>query len=385
MSVTSASSSSSLPATHRALVCTSTSQPLTLETVPTPQPTPGSAVVRVLASGLISYMRDIYNGTRPYPFPSPMVPGSSAVGRVAATGPDATRLTTGQLVYADSFVRGRDDPTQAMLMGLHQGHSPSTHVLMRDSFRDATFAEYAKFPLENLHVLDEARLLGDQAADAKALGYDVEELAFIAGMTVPYGGLRDVGLGVGETVIVAPATGQFGGAAVVVALGMGAGKVIAMGRDQARLANVKAHNPSRIETVPLTGSVEELTQGLRQHGPTDVFIDISPPQAAASAHVKAGILSVKHGGRISLMGGIRDDVPLPYGNVMHGNKTLKGKWMYEREDLPVLIKMIEAGTLRIGKRGGCEVVGRFGLEGWKEALDVGAERSAIGECVVIAP
>lgn len=42
-----------LPATHRALVLTSTREPLDMAVVerPTPQATPGAAVVRILAAG----------------------------------------------------------------------------------------------------------------------------------------------------------------------------------------------------------------------------------------------------------------------------------------------------------------------------------------------
>lgn len=70
-----------LPKTMRALVLTSRDQPLTVETVPTPQPTIGSAVVQILTAKIISYTREVYDGTRPYPFPTPIVPGTSAIGR----------------------------------------------------------------------------------------------------------------------------------------------------------------------------------------------------------------------------------------------------------------------------------------------------------------
>ena len=75
-----------LPEMMKALVLKSRSEPLTVETVPTPQVTLGSAVVRVLAANILSYMRDVYNGNRPYPFPTPIIPGVSAVARVVAVG-----------------------------------------------------------------------------------------------------------------------------------------------------------------------------------------------------------------------------------------------------------------------------------------------------------
>lgn len=331
-------------------------------------------------------MRDIYNGTRQYPFPTPIVPGSMAIGRVAALGPDAVSLSRGQLVFLDLLIRGRDDPSQAYLMGIHQGRSAGTVRLMRDVYRDSTFAEYVRAPLENLHPLDEARLLGDPSKDPLALGYKAEELGLIGALSVAFGGLRDVGVTVGETVLVAPATGQFGGAAVVVALGMGAGKVIVMGRDEAKLAKLKARDPRRVETAVLRGSAEEMGRALSEHGSVDVYYDVSPAVVGGNAaHMKAGIRSMAHGGRVSLMGGIMEDVAIPHREVMTRDLTIKGKFMYERKDLKVLIKMLETGMVKLGEQSGSRVVGTYGLDQVNEALDHAAEGLGNGEEVVVVP
>lgn len=280
-----------LPATHRALVLSSVRDPLDITLVPnhpTPSPVPGSAVVRILATGVISYAGEVYSGIRSYPFPKPMVPGSSAIGRVAAVGPDAASLKPGQLVFLDSFVRGRDDDAARILLGLSDGVTDGSRKLMRDAWRDGTFAEYARLPLENCYALDEARLLGSGHADDEGgLGYAVEDLLAIGNMLVPYGGLRDVGLQAGEKVVVAPATGMFGGSAVPVALAMGAGKVVAMGRNEEMLARLRELGP-RVRTVSIVGDVEAETKALREDGPANVFFDISPPGTAGSSYFKAG-------------------------------------------------------------------------------------------------
>ena len=154
---------------HRALVLTSTSEPPEVKIIPTPQPSSGSAVVRVELANIISYSKEIYNGTRKYPFPMPLVIGTSGLGRVAAIGPDAVLLKPGQLVFVDCFVRGRDDPNAAFLLGVHEGHTEGSKELMRGEWRDATYAEYAKIPLENCYPLNES-LLGGK------FGYKVEDL-----------------------------------------------------------------------------------------------------------------------------------------------------------------------------------------------------------------
>lgn len=243
---------------------------------------------------------------------------------------------------------------------------------MRGEWRDGTFAEYAKVPLENCERLDEERLCG-------GMGYTVARLAGLSALLVPFGGLRDVGLEVGETVVVVPATGKFGQAAVRVALAMGAGRVVAMGRNVEVLERVRLRSPGRVVAVPVTGDVGVDTEALRAWGPIDVAFDISPPEAAGSTHLKSCILALRHGGRVCLMGGMMGDVGIPHSAVMHGNLTLKGKWMYERSDIKALVKMVEMGLLDVGR----EVKG-FGLEEWDEAFTAAAE-GGVGESVVLVP
>lgn len=370
-----------LPKTHKAIVLSSTHEPLSVKTLSTPQPTPGSAIVRVLAANVIPYMRDIYNGARQYPFPTPLVIGTSAIGRIVALGPDATSLKNGQLVQVDCTVRGRDDPSATFLSGVHEGMTEGSRKLMHGEWRDSTFAQYAKVPLENCTILDENHLCG--SIEDGGLGYKIDDLAYISALLVPYGGLSNIGLKAGETVIISPATGSFGGAAVLVALAMGA-RVIAMGRNIDALNRIRQIS-DRIKTVPITGDVKTDLSALQTFAPIDAFFDISPPAAATSTHFKSAILALKHSGQVSLMGGIRDDVSIPHSVIVHRNLALKGKWMYEREDIRGLVKMIEVGLLKLGERAGIEVVGRFGLEDWDAAFKTAEENAVWGKEVLIAP
>jgi NADPH:quinone reductase-like Zn-dependent oxidoreductase len=162
-----------LPKTHRALVLTSISQPPQVKIIPTPQPGPGSAVVRVNAANIISYSKYIYNGARKYPFPTPLVIGTSGLGRIAAIGPDTTLLEPGQLVFIDSYIRGRDNPEDAILFGVHEGHTEGAKKLMRGEWKDATYAEYVKVPLENCYPLNASVLVGK-------FGYKYDDLQDIS-------------------------------------------------------------------------------------------------------------------------------------------------------------------------------------------------------------
>ena len=90
-----------LPSTHRALVKRSFDTDPSVETVPTPKPTSGSAIVRILAAGIVSYMGDVYSGKRPMQMQMPLTIGTSAIGRIAAVGEDAVKLKPGQLVFVE--------------------------------------------------------------------------------------------------------------------------------------------------------------------------------------------------------------------------------------------------------------------------------------------
>lgn len=250
-------------------------EPLQLETVPIPTADPGSAVIKVLVASTISYTREIYDGTRKYPYVTPLTAGSACIGRISAVGPDSTSLNEGQLVIFDITLRSRDDASHVFLSAIMSGYTAGSRKLM-EYWTDGAFAEYIRVPLENAFPLDETRLF-------KELGYSITDLTLLFRALVPWGGLVDVGLKPGETVIVAPATGGFGGAAVHVALAMGA-RVIAMGRDKSKLAKLegivaKSYPKERITTVPITGSREEETAALTKAA-GNRGIDVSnPPQA----------------------------------------------------------------------------------------------------------
>lgn len=368
---------SALPSHHQALVLETLEGGFSVKTIPTPQADAGSAVVRVLEAGIISYHREIYNGGRHYDFPKPLVGGSSAIGRIVALGHDASVLQPGQLVWVNGVIHARDNPDSVFMLAIHEGSDAGSRKLSKDVWRDGAFQEYFKVPLENCVRLDETRL-------CRELGYSTRELMYLMYLLVPFGGLRDIRLEPGETVIVGAATGGFGGAGVQVAVAMGA-RVIAMGRNETELARLKEHvkrgtPAANIETVKMTGDYETDAVALQAFGPVDAVIDFTPVFASKSTHAKSAIRALRRGGRCSLMG-LAEDVII--WNVVALNITLKGKLMYEREDMVLFINMLERGLFPRGKDFVDPKVFKMGE--WKEALDAAAEWTGIGKTVMIEP
>jgi threonine dehydrogenase-like Zn-dependent dehydrogenase len=369
---------SHLPPQHRALLLKKRGADLEIEIIPTPQPTLGTAVCRVLEAGVLSYHREIYNGQRHYPFPTPIIGGCSAIGRIVAVGEDATILTPGKLVWVDCVIRGRDDPSNQFLFGIHDGMTEGSRKLSRDVWRNGSFSEFVKAPLENCIPLDEARLCQD-------LGYSVRDLVYLSHLLVPFGGLRDITLQPGETVIVCPATGGFGGAGVHVAAAMGA-RVIAMGRNEKELARLKAYvekgfPSATIETVKISGDEAAETAALQAFGTIDAVLDLAPPAAAGSTHLKGAINALRHEGRCSAMGYVTQ--PIVDWKFMARNISLKGKLMYERNDIVLFVKMLERGLFP--KSPNFVDTKSFSLDDWKQAFDAAAEYTGVGRIVSISP
>lgn len=360
----------SAPSQHKALIFHSTSEPLQVTSQPVPKATSGSAVIRVLATNLLSYTKDIYNGTRQYAYPTPFTPGSAAVGHVVEVGPDATTLSAGDLVFTEIFLRGRDNVDALCLQGIHQGGSEHSKKIVEGEFRNGTYAEYAKVPLENCHKIPDD---GRNAADWLNLNR----------MLVPYGGLTNEGgldLRPGETVVVAPSTGQFSGSAVEVALAMGA-RVVALGRNAAALQTLKSglsEYGQRLKTVQMTGDIEADTKAI---GPVDCYFDISPPAAATSTHIKSCFMALKPRGRVCLMGGIHEDIRIPHSKIYRENITITGKWMYERNAVQKILLMVETGILSISRHHSKS----FALEQWNEAFEHAAENMRWGQLTYLTP
>lgn len=312
----------------------------------------------------------------------PFTPGSSAVGRIAALGTDATSLKVGQLVFLDSFIRGRDDSTAQIIRGVYKGPTPSAKTLSHQPnlWRDGFWTEYSHTPLENCYHLDENDLLGKP--EHGGLGYGIGDLAYMNKLALAYGGFRSIGLRTGQTIIITPATGNHGGAAVQVASAMGA-RVIAVGRNINSLKELQQKIP-RVFPVQLTGELKDDLKILSPFGTIDAFLDFTPSSMTYPLHLKSCLAAVKSYGQGLLMGFPRGDYSLLYGMMIGKNINIRAQYMYERDDVRGLIKLVEMGILRVGNASGAKVV-NFTLDQYDEAISQAAEQQTWGLQVVLRP
>ena len=358
----------------KAAILNALGSPLALETVPDPVLGTGEIIVDVAAAGVLPYAHEVFSGKRPFVMALPMIPGAGAIGRVRAVGPDATRLAVGDWVSCDATVRSRDDARtpDIALQGLTARGAGGQRL--QQHFHHGSFAEQLRVPTENaipIGAIDAAEASGWCALHV---------------LIVPYGGLLAAGLQAGETVLVSGATGNFGSAGVAVALAMGAGCVIAPGRNAAMLDELARRFGRRVRPVTLSGDEAEDRERMKRAAPgaIDVVLDLLPPSAGTKP-VRTAAMTVREYGRVVLMGGVGmnggDDLALPYPWIMRNGITIRGQWMFPATANGGLIALVRAGLLDLAQF----TVTDFPLEAANEAVTHAADHAAPFALTVLRP
>ena len=348
--------------------------PLVVDELPDPVIGTGEVVVDVVATPVLSYAAEVFSNARRYLLPLPVVPGCGAVGRVRAIGPDATRLAVGDWVFCDPTVRSRDEATSPDIVLQGWSARGAGGQQLQRYFRDGGFATQMRVPTENAIAI---------GAIAPA---DAGRWCAVNTLLVPYGGLLAASLQAGETLLVSGATGHFGSAAIAVALAMGAGCVIAPGRNADVLDDLVARFGSRVRPVRLSGDDTKDRAALQAAapGPIDVVLDLLPPSVPATV-ARTAMMTVRESGRVVLMGGVGmlggEDLALPYPWIMRNNITLRGQWMYPRSAPTRLAALVRSGLLDLD----LYEVTEFALADANEAVRHAAAHAGPFRTTVIRP
>ena len=343
---------------------------LRFDDVRRPEPRPGSVLVRIEASALMSYLKAYVEGKLPVynPPPGPFTIGTNGVGVIEAVGRDVWHLKPGQRVVLSShFVTPEnvEDPAQ-VLIGLTS--SPDAGPVLAD-WPDGTLAEYALMPVAAVTPADGLAKFG------------ATELVTIGRCIIPFGGLLRGRLAAGETLVVNGATGAYGTAAVLLGVAMGAARVIAVGRNESALEAVADAGGPRVVTVPLTGNVQKDAKQLRETavGGAHIAFDMVG-QAHDPNSTLAALHSLRRGGRLVLMGSMTTDLPLPYTTVMLNSWEIIGQFMYPAGAYLRLLDLLRSGLLDISP-----IRPRvFPLAALREAMEAASTARNL-ECVVMQP
>lgn len=342
---------------------------LSLIDLPIPEARAGGVVVRIDASALMSYTKDYVDGKLSiYQTPDrPFIPGGNGVGVVHSVGPGVWHLKPGQRVVLSShFVAQENVQAPAeMLLGI-TAISADSHAMQSD-WPDGTLAEYVSFPASAVTPADDLDSLS------------AEQLATTMRYIVPFGGLLRGRLAAGETVLVSGATGAYGTAAVILALAMGAARVVALGRNAHALEAIARFAPSRIVTVAASGDVDADVAEIRRvtNGGANLAYDMVG-NASDPNMTLAALRALQRGGRLVLMGSMTVPLPVPYSEVMLNNWEILGQFMYPRDAYRRLLDLTRSGLLDAGA-----INARvYPLSALPEAIDAAATAGNL-DCIVM--
>jgi alcohol dehydrogenase len=334
---------------------------LRLDEVETPKPAPDGVVVAIEAGMVLSYMGKVLSGSVPYSLPPmPFVPGTNAIARVIAAGDNVTHVRSGDRVFLSPHLRGDvpDSEPPQILIGLTATMTTPAALALQARWRDGVFAEVAHWPAACVTPLVG---LDDRPAT---------ELIGLAKLIVPFGGLQRTGLRGGDTIIINGASGYFGSGAVMLAVAMGAGRVVAVGRKQAALRSLReAFGPHVIPAV-VSGDDAAKDLGIIRHaagGGADVALDLLGSAKSTSTTLSC-LRALRHGGRLVLMGSAEVPLELSFREMLANDWEVVGQFMYARTAPGELAALAASGLLDLGKI----VVTSFKLADFRQAVEAAA-------------
>jgi alcohol dehydrogenase len=324
--------------TYQAWTLPAFGRPLERAERPVPQPHPAGVVVRIESAMVLSYMARVLEGSLGYATPPfPFVPGTNAIGTVEAAGAEVYHVAVGERVFLSPHLIA-DEPTEdpaQILIGLTAMGAEGGPRRLQQVWRDGVFAELAHWPASCVTPLR-------GFAHVKP-----ERLIGLAKLVVPYGGLLRAGLAPGHTVLVNGATGYYGSAALMVALAMGAGRVVALGRDAVALRRIADTLGPRVVPAVLGGTSMEADLAAiagAAGGRAECALDILG-RAASTATTLATLRALRRRGRLVLMGSATAPLALGFGEMLGNDWEVVGNFMYPKAAPAELAALLAAGLL----------------------------------------
>lgn len=314
----------------RAIRLKAAGEPLVIEDVPTREPGPDEALVRVAGCGVCHTDLGFWKDGVPTRHGLPLTLGHEISGVVVAAGP-AHRDRVGREVIVPAVLpcgtcdlcrKGRGNACRRQKM-------PGNDV-------DGGFAEFVTVPAEGLCPVDDRG------------GYDLAELSVIAdAVSTPYQAVLRSGLAPGDLAIVIGA-GGVGTYAVQIAAALG-GRVIAIDVDPVRLAAVASHgagltlDSSATDFKSLRAAIlaQAAAWGCASHS-WKIFECSGTPggqQTAWGCLVPAATLVV--------IGFTLAKTELRLANLMAMDATVQGTWGCLPELYPAALELVTSGRISL--------------------------------------
>jgi D-arabinose 1-dehydrogenase-like Zn-dependent alcohol dehydrogenase len=334
-------------------------EPMTLDRIAVPEPRPTDVLVEVKACGIVPNMTRVvqnFFGSKVPDLkimpPLPAIFGLDPVGVIAKVGEQVRAIAPGQRVYVNPARRCgscrmcRSGQPLDCPDFTFQGYFGRSQAIMQ-AYPYGGFSQFITAPEDSL-----VRLPGNVSFEAAArLGY----------FGTAYAAMKKLGVGPGQTFLVNGISGQLGLCAAMLALAMGATRILGTGRNVALLERVKALAPQRIEVFSFDqakassgGDVASgdqaafiaWTRSLSGGYGVDCLLDCLPPGAPAAAMMRA-LYTLRRGGRAANVGAVMETLPLNAFWLMTNRIALQGSVWFTTGEGEEMAAMIAAGTLDV--------------------------------------
>lgn len=314
-----------------------------LDEIPMPVPSAYDVLVRVEASGVIPNLKNVTTHFPDwYPFlPLPTLPavfGLDSAGTVAAVGSSVTTFKPGDRVYVNPgigcgecrFCRQGETPRcDAYTFMGYFGFGPGSQALFA-KYPHAGYSQFMNTPVSSLVRLPDTIT----CSQATRFGY----------LGTAYSALRRSELRAGQSVLILGASGTLGVGAALLALALGAGKVVAAARDVGALERLKALDPKRIDTVQITSETVSAEVLELIPGGVDVMLDTLGAKAPAALSVDA-LKAMVRGGRVLQIGGVGGPIPIEPHAFMCAQLHYIGSLWFTTAEADEMVRLVTSGLL----------------------------------------
>jgi alcohol dehydrogenase len=327
-------------------------EPMRLDRIPIPEPRPTDVLVEVKACGIVPNLARVIAGffanqtpDRKGMPPLPAIFGLDPTGVVAKVGDQVHSIRPGDRVYVNPARKcgacrmcRRGEPLDCPNFTF-QGYFGRSQDIMK-AYPYGGLCQYITAPADAL-----VRLPDNVSFESAArFGY----------LGTAYAAMRTLGVGPGTTFLVNGISGMLGLNAAMIALAMGATKILGIGRNAALLDRVKALAPQRIEVFaagdtkaapadaadPLVAWARSVTDG---YG-VDRVLDCLPPGASAATMMRA-LYTLRRGGRAAAVGVVLETLPINGFWLMTNRIGLQGSVWFTTGEGEDMAAMASAGTL----------------------------------------
>ena len=294
---------------------------LSLDEVPDLEPRSGSAVVRVETAFMSPYMAALVDGTEAFGTPPrPFTPGMDAIGTVERIADDVRGLAVGDRVYCDSYVEeaSADSSGDYAFAACFEISANSGDLLAR--WPNGALATQMDLPAECLTPVGPA-----------LARTSTETLCRLGWLGTAHAAFEKTNFRPGQSVAVLGAIGLLGVSSVLVALAMGAERVVAVGRSEERLAAFDGLD-ARVEIATAPPGTDDR-----------VDLAISAMEGNASRLLEESLRGLKRYGALVVLG--TTETPPQIAGLVTRDLSVRGSLWFPRATPARLVRLIASGAL----------------------------------------